>query len=95
MTTNDSDARVLRRGTDDLGQEAPGPYNIERCDTEDAAGVKDTSLFEGGSDDGNGRVDGVRDDKDVGFWRDTGNGCSKVSDDGGVGLVTRQILSPL
>jgi len=95
VTTNDSDAGVLRRCTDGLGQEAPGAYDIESCDTEDAAGVKDTGLFEGGSNDGNGRVDGVRDDKNVGFWRDAGNGCSKVSDDGGVGLVTRQNLNPL
>jgi hypothetical protein len=95
VTTNDSDAGVLRRGTDGLGQEAPGAYDIESCDTEDAAGVKNTSLFEGASDDGNGRVDGVRDDKNVGFWRNAGNGCGEVSDDGGICLVTHQILNPL
>jgi hypothetical protein len=49
--------------------------------------VENASLLEGFGDDGNRRIDGVRDDEDVCGRRYSADGRSKVTDDGGVGLL--------
>lgn len=68
VTTDNSDGCLGRVGLNETGKEASGTDDVEGGDTKDAAGVKDTSFFEGGGDNGDGGVDGVGDDEDVGFW---------------------------
>lgn len=86
VTTDDGYRHLLGVSTSDAGQETLGADDIEGGDTEDVGGVIYTGLLEDSGDDGNGGVDGVRDDKDVGLGGDTGDGSSEVANDGGVGV---------
>ena len=91
VATDDSHNSVIGGSTSDAGQEACSTDNVKGSDTEDAAGVEDTSLFEGLGNDGDGRVDGVGDNKDVSIRSNTGDSRSKVADNGGVGLFSMSI----
>lgn len=51
-------------------------------------GVEDAVLLEHFSNDGDGRVDGVGDDKDECLGRDRGDSSSKVTNDTSVDLQT-------
>lgn len=67
VTTNDSDVHILGVLALNLRDEAGGTDNIKGGDTEKTLGVVDTVLLEDLSEDGNGRVDGVGDDEEVGL----------------------------
>ena len=86
VTTDNGDDGVLRARAGDFGKETSGTDDIEGGDTENAAGVVDTSFLENLRDDGDGAVDGVGDDEDVGLGCDTADGGGEVTDDGGIGL---------
>ena len=91
VATDDSHNSVIGGSTSDPGQEACSTDNVKGSDTEDAAGVEDTSLFEGLGNDGDGGVDGVGDNKDVSIRSNTGDSRSKVADNGGIGLFSMSI----
>lgn len=86
VTANDGDGLISRVGLLDLGDEAGSADDIEGGDTEEALGVVDTLLLEDLSNDGDGAVDGVGDDEDVGVGGRLGGGLGQVADDGGVGV---------
>ena len=86
VTADDGDTEFLGVDASDAGKEAGGTDDVEGSDTEDAAGVVNTSLLQDLGDDGDGGVDGVGDDKEVSLRGDTGNSSGKVANDGGVGL---------
>lgn len=50
-------------------------------------GVKDTVFLEDLGDDGDGRVDWVRDDEDEGFGCCGGDTCGEIADDASVDLI--------
>jgi hypothetical protein len=91
VATDDSHGSVIGRSTSHRSQEACSTDNVKGGDTEDVAGVEDTSLFEGAGNDGDSGVDGVGDDEDVSIWSNTSDGRSKVADNGGVGLFLMSI----
>ena len=76
-----------------LGDEARGADDVKGGDTEETLGVVDTSLLQDLGGDGNGAVDGVGDNEDVGLGRVLGDGLGEVADDGGVGV--EQVYSSL
>jgi len=86
VATDDAHNSVIGGNTSDRSQEACSTDNVKGGDTKDVTGVENTSLFEGTSNDGDGGVDGVGDDKDVSIWSNTGDSRSKVADNGSVGL---------
>ena len=91
MTADDCDIAFLRLSTSDAGKEARSTNDVEGGDTEDAAGVVDTSLLEDLGDDGDSGVDGVRDDEEMCLRCNARDGSGEVADDRRVGLV--QIIS--
>ena len=74
MATDDGDFAFVGVNAGDFGEEAGGTDDVEGGDAEDAAGVVDAGFLEDLGDDGDGRVDGVGDDEDVGFGGDTRDG---------------------
>ena len=60
--------------------------DIEGSDTEKSLRVVNASRLEYLCADGDGRVDWVADDGEMGLWAVLGDSGSQVSDDGGVGL---------
>jgi hypothetical protein len=90
VTTDDGDGCAVGVLVEDLTDESGGTDNVEGGDTEQTLGVENTGLFKGGGHDGDGGVDRVGDDEDVGFGSDTANGGGEVADDGGVGLEDDQ-----
>jgi len=85
VSTDDGDGEfpgVLLAG--DLCGECGSTDNIESGDTEELAGVEDLVGLQHLSSDGNGGVDGVRDDKDVGLRAPLGNTSDQCRDDTGV-----------
>lgn len=92
MSTNNGDgvlAGVLLAG--ELGDEGLSTDNIERGDTKEAVGVKDTGLAEDLGGDGHGRVDGVGDDQDERLGGVGRDGLDEALDDAGVDL--KQIVT--
>lgn len=86
VATDDGDVLVLGVGALDLADEARGTDDIEGGDTEEALGVVDTTGLVDLGADGDGRVDGVGDDEEVGLGGGLGAGLGEVTDDGGVGV---------
>ena len=86
VSTNDGNGLISRVGLLDLGDEAGCADDIEGGDTEEALGVVDAGLLEDLSNDGDGAVDGVGDDEDVGVGGRLGGGNGQVADNGGVGV---------
>jgi hypothetical protein len=86
MTTHDSNVRVLWIGTDYGREETRGTNDIEGGDAKETSGVKSTGFLEHGRDDGDGRIDGVGDDEDVGLGCGFGDGLGEVADDASIGL---------
>lgn len=86
VTTDDGDGLISGVGLLDLGDEAGSADDIEGGDTEEALGVVDAGLLEDLSNDGDGAVDGVGDDEDVGVRGRLSGGLGQVADDGGVGV---------
>lgn len=87
VSTDDGDVDVLGVGVLDLAEESRGPDDVEGGDTEESLLVKDTGLLEHLGEDGDGRVDRVGNNQDVGLGRVLGNGLGEVSDDRGVGVL--------
>ena len=86
MTANDGDVLVRGIGVLELGDEAGGADDVEGGDAEELLGVVDAFALEDFGGDGNGAVDGVRDDEHVRVGAMVGGGFSEVTDDGGVGV---------
>jgi hypothetical protein len=86
VATNNGDVLAGGVGVLELGDEARGTDNVEGGDTEEALGVVDTRLLEDLGGDGDGGVDGVGDDQDVGLGGVLSGGLGQVADDGGVGV---------
>lgn len=86
VATNDGDVLVLGVGVLDLADEAASANDVERGDAEEALGVVDAAGLEDLGDDGNGGVDGVGDDEEVGLGGRLRGGLGQVADDGGVGV---------
>jgi len=86
VATNDNDVLVGRVGALVLGDEARGADDVKGGDTEQAAGVVDTGLLQNLGGDGDGAVDRVGDDQDVGVGAVLGDRLGEVTDDGGVGV---------
>lgn len=90
VATDDSHLDVLGVGVLDLAQEAGSADNVEGGDAENALLVKDALLLVDLGKDGDGRVDGVGDDEDVGLGAVFGTGLGEGLDDGGVGVLCDQ-----
>lgn len=86
MASNNSNVLVCGIGALVLGNEAARAHDVEGGDAEEALGVVDACGFENLGGDGDGGVDGVGDDEDVGFGGGRGDGFSEVADYGGVGV---------
>lgn len=86
VATNDGDVLVLGVRALDLGNEARGTDDIEGGDTEELLGVVDTLGLEDLLADGDGGVDGVGDDEELGLGGRLGNSLGEVADNGGVGV---------
>lgn len=80
------DVLVRRVGSLDLGHEARRAHHVERGDAEQALGVVHAARLEHLGDDGDGRVDGVADDEDVGVGARLGARLGQVAHDAGVGV---------
>ncbi len=86
MSANDSNVLLRWICALDLGDEAAGADDIEGGDTEEFFGVVNTLALEDFRCDGDGAVDGVGDDEDVGVGAIVGAGFGEFADDGGVGV---------
>jgi len=86
VATDNSDVLIDGVSGLDLADEAAGADDVECSNAEEALGVVDTAGLEDLSADGNGRVNGVADDQDVGLGARLGAGLGEVADDGGVGV---------
>lgn len=67
-----------------LGDKGLGTDNVEGGDAKEALGVEDVLGLENLGGDGDGRVDGVGDDEDVGLGGDLGGNLDQALDDAGV-----------
>ena len=86
VTADDGDVLVLGVGALELGDEAAGADNVEGGDAKEGLGVVDAAGLENLCADGDGGVDGVGDDEDLGVGGGLGDGLGQVADDGGVGV---------
>jgi hypothetical protein len=85
VATNDWDSQILRiLRAHDLSDEGFSTDDIEGGNTEEALGVEDSLGLEDLGGDGDGRVDRVRDDQNVGFGGDFSNDFDEAFDDTGV-----------
>lgn len=87
MAANNGDVEllgVLLAG--DGGDESLSANDVEGGDTEQLLGVEDTGLLEDLGGDGDGRVDGVRDDQDVGLGGVLCDALDEALDDTSVDL---------
>lgn len=86
VATDDGDVLVLGVSALDLGDEAGSADDVEGGDTEELLGVVDALGLEDLLADGDGGVDGVGDDEELGLGGRVGNGLGEVADNGGVGV---------
>ena len=86
MTTDDSYVFICGVGRIELGDEAAGADNVEGGDTEELLGVVDILGLEDLGGDGNGGIDRIGDDEDVGIGRVVRCGFGKITYDGGIGV---------
>ena len=86
MSSDNSDFSILGVGTSDGGEESGSADDVESGYSEETFWVEDVCFFENFSDDGDGGVDGVGDDEDVGIGCDATDGGGEVADDGSVGV---------
>jgi hypothetical protein len=86
VSTDDRDVVVFRVSACNFGEEAGGANDIKGGHTEESLGVEGAGVLEDLGDDGDSRVDGVRDDEDVCLWCVLGDSESEVANDGGIGL---------
>lgn len=79
---NNGYGKFLRVGfVDDFSNEGFGVDDVEGGDIKEVLGVEDIFGFEDFGGDGDGRVDGVGDDKDESFGGDFGGNFDEVFDD--------------
>ena len=78
-----------------MADEAARAHDIEGGDAEEALRVVDALALEDLGGDGDGAVDGVCDDEDVGLWASVGGGFGKVADDGGIGVEEVCVIASL
>jgi len=86
VAADDCDVLVGWVGALELGDEAGGADYVEGGDAEEALWVVDALALEDLGGDGDGAVDRVGDDEDVGVRAVLGAGLGEVADDGGVGV---------
>jgi hypothetical protein len=86
VAADNGDLLVGRVGGLDLGDEARSADDVEGGDTEQALGVVDTLGLEDLGNNGDGRVDRVGDDQDVGVRGSFGSSLGEVTDDRGIGV---------
>lgn len=86
VTTNNGDLLVLGVSVLDLGDETRSTDDIEGGDTEEGLGVVDALVLVDLGADGDGGVDGVGDDEELGLGGRLSGGVGEVTDDGGVGV---------
>ena len=86
VATNDNDVLVGGVGALVLGDEARGADDVKGGDTEETLGVVDTGLLQDLGGDGDGAVDRVGDDQDVGIGAVLGDRLGEVTDNRGVGV---------
>jgi len=85
MTPYNRDCQVLRIfSAYDLGYKSLCSDDIQSCDSEEALSIEDSLSFEDFSSDGNGGVDGVRDDKDISFGSDFSDDFNEPFDNSSV-----------
>lgn len=86
VAANNDDVLIRGIGVLDLADESRGANDIQCGDAEQAFGVVHAGLLEDLGDDGDGAVDGVRDDEDVGVRGGGRGGLGQVAYDRGVGV---------
>ena len=86
VAAHNGDVLVLGVGALDLAHETASTDNVEGGDTEQALGVVDTTGLEDLGHNGDGGVDGVRNDEEVGLGGSLGGGLGQVANDGSVGV---------
>ena len=85
VTANNRNVEVLGLLlANNLGDKSLGADNVEGGDAKEALGVEDVLGLEDLGGDGDGRVDGVRDDEDVGLGGDLSGNLDQALDDAGV-----------
>jgi hypothetical protein len=85
VTANDGDGELLGIGfAGNLSNEGLSTDDIEGGDTEEALGVENALGLEDLGGDGDGRVDGVRDNEDESVGGNLGSNLNKALDDTGV-----------
>lgn len=87
VTTDNGDLDVLRVLALDLTEESGSSDNVKGGDTKDPLLVKDALLLQDLGEDGDGGVDGVRDDTDESLGAVLGTGLGEVTDDRCVGVL--------
>lgn len=86
MTANNGDLLVRRVGVLDLRDEAGSTDDIKSGDTEQTLGVVDALGLENLSGDGDGGVDRVGNDENVGIGSVISSGLGQVANNGRVGV---------
>ena len=87
MSSNNRNYRLTRvLLARELRHECLSPHHVKSGDAEQLLGVEDAGGFEDLGRDGNGAVDGVGDDEDVGVGAVGGDAFDEVADDAGVDL---------
>jgi hypothetical protein len=88
VSTNDRDLELAGRSrvSDDFCGEGLCADDVERGYAKDALRVVDAGLLEHLGDDGDSRVDWVRDDADESLWAKFGDGSREVTNNPGIDL---------
>ena len=87
VSTNDGDVQLLGVGlANNLSDEGLSTNDVESGDTKETLRVEDALGLENLGSNGNGRVDGVGDDQELGLGSSLSSGLGEVTDDGGVGV---------
>lgn len=84
VSTDNGDMGIGWRDVADPRKESSSSDDVEGGYAKYVSGVEDIRLFEGSGDDGDGGVDGVGNDEDIGFWGDFGDDFDQAFDDAGV-----------
>jgi hypothetical protein len=86
VATDNSDGLLSGVGLLNLRNESRGSDDVKGGDTEDLLGVVDTLGLEDLSNNGDGGVDGVGDNENLGLGGKVSNTLGKIADNGGVGV---------
>ncbi len=86
VAADHGDDAFLGVSSRDTAEETRSTDDVEGCHTEEATRVEDAGFLEGRCDNGNGGVNGVGDDEDVGFGRYACDCLGKITNDGSICL---------